>query len=245
MTAAGAMYTCLLIRGRFRVMLGSTPNSKWVVYNAGLEPAIDSSGSWFGSCLLGLIVFVIAAAIALGGALGVVMTRNIVYAAFSLLASLIGVAGLFLIAFAEFLALVQVLIYGGAIVIVILFALMLTRIQDFENLSGNRQWPIAGRRIRRSIRPSGRIGDLYDGKDRFRTGRPCHWRIWGERCSSSGPFPSRSRLWCCSWPLIGVVVMVGANGRRGVIELAHFQIVGGRDVRHRAVRRTFASERRS
>ena len=72
-----------------------------------------------------------------------VMTRNIVYAAFSLLASLIGVAGLFLIAFAEFLALVQVLIYGGAIVIVILFALMLTRIQDFENLSGNRQWPIA------------------------------------------------------------------------------------------------------
>ena len=72
-----------------------------------------------------------------------VTTRNVVYAAFSLLASLIGVAGLFLIAFAEFLALVQVLIYGGAIVIVILFALMLTRIQDFENLSGNQQWPIA------------------------------------------------------------------------------------------------------
>ena len=45
-----------------------------------------------------------------------------------------GVAGLFLVAFAEFLALVQVLIYGGAIVIVILFTLMLTRIQDFENL---------------------------------------------------------------------------------------------------------------
>ena len=89
---------------------------------------------------LSLIVFFIAAAIALGGALGVVMTRNIVYAAFSLLASLMGVAGLFLTAFAEFLALVQVLIYGGAIVIVILFALMLTRIQDFENLSGNRQW---------------------------------------------------------------------------------------------------------
>ena len=47
------------------------------------------------------------------------------YAAFALLASLIGVAGLFLLAFAEFLALVQLLIYGGAIVIVILFALML------------------------------------------------------------------------------------------------------------------------
>lgn len=90
-----------------------------------------------------LILFYVAAVLTLGGALGVVLTRNIVYAAFALLASLFGVAGLFLLAFAEFLALVQVLIYGGAIVIVILFALMLTRIQDFERLTDNRQWPIA------------------------------------------------------------------------------------------------------
>ncbi len=90
-----------------------------------------------------LILFYAAAALTLGGALGVVLTRNIVYAAFALLASLVGVAGLFLLAFAEFLALVQLLIYGGAIVIVILFALMLTRIQDFERLTDNRQWPIA------------------------------------------------------------------------------------------------------
>ena len=90
-----------------------------------------------------LVFFYMAGALTLGGALGVVMTRNIVYAAFALLAALIGVAGLFLLAFAEFLALVQILIYGGAIVIVILFALMLTRIQDFENLTDNRQWPIA------------------------------------------------------------------------------------------------------
>ena len=90
-----------------------------------------------------LILFYAAAALTLGGALGVVLTRNIVYAAFALLASLIGVAGLFLLAFAEFLALVQLLIYGGAIVIVILFALMLTRIQDFERLTDNRQWPVA------------------------------------------------------------------------------------------------------
>ena len=79
----------------------------------------------------------------MGGALGVVITRNIVYAAFALLVALLGVAGLFLLAFAEFLALVQVLIYGGAIVIVVLFTLMLTRIEDFANLSDNRQWPAA------------------------------------------------------------------------------------------------------
>ena len=92
---------------------------------------------------LSLVLFYIVGALTLGGALGVVMTRNIVYAAFSLLASLMGVAGIFLLAFAEFLALVQVLIYGGAIVIVILFALMLTRIEDFEHLTDHRQWPVA------------------------------------------------------------------------------------------------------
>jgi NADH-quinone oxidoreductase subunit J len=90
-----------------------------------------------------LVLFYLAGALTLGGALAVVMTRNIVYAALALLVALIGVAGLFLIAFAEFLALVQILIYGGAIVIVILFTLMLTRIQDFARLTDNPQWPIA------------------------------------------------------------------------------------------------------
>ena len=71
------------------------------------------------------------------------MARNIVYAAFALLASLLGVAGVFLLMFAEFLALVQVLIYGGAVVIVVLFSLMLTRISDFERVTDHRQWPLA------------------------------------------------------------------------------------------------------
>ena len=90
-----------------------------------------------------LILFYVAGALTLSGALVVVISRNIVYAAFGLLASMVGVAGLFLIAFAEFLALAQLLIYGGAVVIVILFALMLTRIEDFESLSDHPQWPIA------------------------------------------------------------------------------------------------------
>ena len=90
-----------------------------------------------------IVLFYVAGALTLGGALGVVVTRNIVYAAFALLLSLLGVAGIFLLAFAEFLALVQVLIYGGAIVIVILFALMLTRIEDFRHLTDHRQWPLA------------------------------------------------------------------------------------------------------
>ena len=90
-----------------------------------------------------LIFFYTAATLVILGGIGVVITKNIVYAAFSLLVSMIGIAGVFLLAFAEFLALVQILIYGGAVVIVILFALMLTRIEDFRDLSDSRNRPLA------------------------------------------------------------------------------------------------------
>ncbi len=90
-----------------------------------------------------VVLFYAAAALTIGGGLVVVMSRNIVYAALALLVSLMGVAGVFLLAFAEFLALVQVLIYSGAVVIVFLFALMLTRIEDFSRLTDHRQWPVA------------------------------------------------------------------------------------------------------
>lgn len=88
-------------------------------------------------------LFVIAAVFTLGGGLGVVATRNVVHAALFLLLSLGSVAGIYLLLFAEFLALVQVLIYGGAIIIVLLFAIMLTRSRDYPLISDNRQWPLA------------------------------------------------------------------------------------------------------
>ena len=88
-------------------------------------------------------LFGIAAVLSLGGGLGVVVTRNVVHAALFLLLSLVSVAGLYLLLFAEFLALVQVLIYGGAIIIVLLFAIMLTRSQEYPHISDNRQWPLA------------------------------------------------------------------------------------------------------
>ena len=91
--------------------------------------------SWF--------LFILLAALTLGGALGVVLTRNVVHAALALLLSLFAVAGVYLVLFAEFLALVQVLIYGGAIIIVLLFAIMLTRGSEYPRISNNRQWPLA------------------------------------------------------------------------------------------------------
>ncbi|MCH8224247.1 MAG: NADH-quinone oxidoreductase subunit J [Chloroflexi bacterium] len=91
--------------------------------------------SWF--------LFILLSVFTLGGALAVVATRNVVHAALALLVSLVAVAGIYLILYAEFLALVQVLIYGGAIIIVLLFAIMLTRSGEYPRISDNRQWPLA------------------------------------------------------------------------------------------------------
>jgi NADH-quinone oxidoreductase subunit J len=89
------------------------------------------------------LVFIVLAVLVIGGGLGVVVTRNVVHAALSLLVSLIAVAGIYLVLFAEFLALVQVLIYGGAIIIVLLFAIMLTRNSEYPRIADNKQWPLA------------------------------------------------------------------------------------------------------
>lgn len=88
-------------------------------------------------------LFIALAVVTLGGGLAVVATRNVVHAALALLVSLLAVAGVYLLLFAEFLALVQVLIYGGAIVIVLIFAIMLTRSAEYPRTSDNRQWPLA------------------------------------------------------------------------------------------------------
>lgn len=90
-----------------------------------------------------LALFVIVAIFTLGGAIGVVATRNVVHAALFLLLSLLGAAGAYLLLFAEFLALVQVLIYGGAVIIVVLFAVMLTRSSEYPRITDNPQWPLA------------------------------------------------------------------------------------------------------
>lgn len=76
------------------------------------------------------VVFWILAAVMLLSALGVVTAGNIVYAALFFIAALAGVAGIYLILAVEFIALVQLLIYGSAVVILILFALMLTRARE-------------------------------------------------------------------------------------------------------------------
>ena len=78
-------------------------------------------------------VFYLVAAITLGSAMIVAFSRNIIYSAFSLLGTFAGVAGIYVFLGADFVAAVQLLIYVGGILVLILFAVMLThRITDVE-----------------------------------------------------------------------------------------------------------------
>jgi NADH-quinone oxidoreductase subunit J len=73
------------------------------------------------------IVFVLLGLIALAAAIACVSARNVVRAALWLVLSLGALAGCFLVLSAEFVAVVQVLIYAGAVVVLLLFGLMFTR----------------------------------------------------------------------------------------------------------------------
>jgi NADH-quinone oxidoreductase subunit J len=77
--------------------------------------------------ILIMIIFLILSAFILGSAIAVVTVRNIIHSALWLIASFFGVGALYLLMEAEFVAVVQVLVYVGAISILILFAIMLTR----------------------------------------------------------------------------------------------------------------------
>jgi NADH-quinone oxidoreductase subunit J len=73
------------------------------------------------------IIFIISAAVILVSALMVVLTQKLIHAALWLVSALFGVAILFAILQASFLAVVQVVVYIGAIAILFIFAVMLTR----------------------------------------------------------------------------------------------------------------------
>ncbi|MDQ3107974.1 MAG: NADH-quinone oxidoreductase subunit J [Actinomycetota bacterium] len=75
-------------------------------------------------------------------AIRVVTTKNVVHAALYLVLVLAGVAGIFILLAAEFLAIVQVLVYIGAIVVLFLFGIMLTRapIGKSNELDNDQRW---------------------------------------------------------------------------------------------------------
>ncbi len=88
-------------------------------------------------------VFLVCAVIVLAGGLGVIVSRNPVHSALSLVATLFGIAVLFLNQDAQLLAAVQVLVYTGAIVVLILFVLMLLGVDSDDDLTTE---PLVGQR---------------------------------------------------------------------------------------------------
>lgn len=92
---------------------------------------------------MAIAVFAVCAAIVVAGALGVIIARHPVHAALSLVATLFGIAVLFLTLDAQFLAAVQVIVYAGAIVVLFLFVIMLLGVDRVENL---RTEPLGGQR---------------------------------------------------------------------------------------------------
>lgn len=87
------------------------------------------------------LIFILLSAVTLGAAVGVVASKNLFRSALWLVLAFFGIAGIFILLHAEFLAVVQVLVYIGAISTLIIFAIMLSRgVMDPAQPRFNDQW---------------------------------------------------------------------------------------------------------
>ncbi len=89
------------------------------------------------------LVFILFVAMTLGGAAIVVFAKRIIYNAFALMMSLFGLAGLYVFLSADFIAAVQVVVYIGGIMVLLLFGVLLTtKLTDvkFTTLKNQRIW---------------------------------------------------------------------------------------------------------
>ena len=89
------------------------------------------------------IVFLCTAVLTVAPCFVVALSRNVLYSAFALFFTFLGASGLYFFLDADFLAIVQVLVYGGAVTILILFSMMLTRVRDLPVAPDGPQKPIA------------------------------------------------------------------------------------------------------
>jgi len=80
------------------------------------------------------VLFWFFSIVGIGGAIGLLLNRNPVYAALCLILNFFSIAGLYLSLNAEFLALIQIIVYAGAIMVLFLFVIMLLNLSDEEGL---------------------------------------------------------------------------------------------------------------
>jgi NADH-quinone oxidoreductase subunit J len=113
------------------------------------------------------ILFYIFAVMVLGGGILTVTRRNAVHSAISLIVSLLGVAGLYLLQQAEFLFAVQIVLYVGGIMVLFLFVIMLVNLdQAAKERQFNKQWLVALAAVAVAGAQIGYF--IYRGKDAFR-----------------------------------------------------------------------------
>jgi len=117
--------------------------------------------------LIDTVLFYVFALLTLGGGVFTITRRNAVHSAISLIVSLLGVAGLYLLQHAEFLFAVQIVLYVGGIMVLFLFVIMLVNLDHAaKERQFNGQWTIA---LAATLAVAAELGYfLYRGKDAFR-----------------------------------------------------------------------------
>ena len=90
-----------------------------------------------------VLLFVLLAGLALGCAVSLVAQRNPLYSAISLVGVFIALAGLYLLLAAPFIAAVQVIVYAGAIMVLVVFVIMLLNVEEEEHRPANLRYILA------------------------------------------------------------------------------------------------------
>lgn len=91
-----------------------------------------------------LILFFVLAAIAVLGAVSLIFQRHPIHSALSLVVVMIALAGLYLLLGAEFIAAVQIIVYGGAIMVLFIFVIMLLNAGEEERTNFSKLATFAG-----------------------------------------------------------------------------------------------------
>ena len=127
----------------------------------------------------------------LGASLGVVLARNLFHSVLWLALALVGTAGLFVLLHAEFLAAVQVLLYAGGVVTIVVFAIMLTERLVGDSLRQTNRGIVAGALAALAVFVGLAGTILRAARPGTRRGPSSPPRRSAARCSPSGCSPSR------------------------------------------------------
>ena len=106
-----------------------------------------------------IAVFLVLAAMAVAGAVSLILQRHPIHSALSLIVVMVSLAGLYLLLGAEFIAAVQIIVYGGAIMVLFVFVIMLLNAGEEERTNVSRMARFVGVPARRDVPARGCVLD--------------------------------------------------------------------------------------